>query len=172
MSITAGVGACERVISTPEVMDKISRKFREHLADFDSFLTAFGTVAEEGVGGIADYMEPSGFAFAAHSGFVGVEDGRLDQSGADFIHYRGELRRAFGHGLDDAAVTGAVMKKVLINFRRAGTRDDLADIEVGHSGLYGRAILGGRSDIFGELCSHTAAAIWTKFTCSLIFGDL
>ena len=64
-------------------MDEICRKFREHLADFDSFLTAFGIVAEEGVGGIADHMEPSGFAFAAHSGFVCVENGCLDQSGAD-----------------------------------------------------------------------------------------
>ena len=84
----------------------------------------------------------------------------------------GSKRRAFGHGLDDAADTGAVMKKVLTNFRHVGTRDDLADVEVGHSGLYGRAVLGGRSDIFGELCRHTAAASWTKFTCSFIFGDL
>jgi hypothetical protein len=69
-------------------MDEIAGKFREHLAGFDSFLTAFGAVAEEGVGGIADHMEPLGFALAAHSGFVGVEDGCLNQSGTNFIHCR------------------------------------------------------------------------------------
>jgi hypothetical protein len=67
-------------------MPAITGKFREYLSDFDSFLTAFGAVVEEGVGGIAYHMEPLGFAFAARARFVCVEDGCLDQSGLDFIH--------------------------------------------------------------------------------------
>ena len=43
---------------------------------------------------------------------------------------------------------------------------------MGHSGLYGRAVLGGCGDILGELCSRAAAVIWTKCICNLIFGDL
>ena len=32
--------------------------------------------------------------------------------------------------------------------------------------------MGGRGEIFWELCSHAAAAIQTKFTRSLVLGDL
>ena len=135
-------------------MDEIARKFREHLARFDSFLATFGAVAEKGVSDIAYRMELLGFTIAVHARFVCMEDGCLDQSGADFIHCRGELRRAFGHDLDDAADTRPVIKKVLTNFRCAGTRDHLPDVEVGHVGLHGGAIMSGRDDIFRKLCSY------------------
>ena len=92
-------------------MDEIAEKFCEHLAGFDSFLAAFGAVAEEGVGDIAYRMELLGFAFAVHARFVCMGDGCLDQSSADFIHCRGELHRAFGHRLYDAADTRPVIKR-------------------------------------------------------------
>ena len=51
-----------------------------------------------------------------------------------------------GDGLDDAASTGAAVEKVLENFHGAHARDDLANVEVGHGGLHGGAVLGGCAD--------------------------
>ena len=48
----------------------------QHLADGDSFNTAFVTISVEGVGGVTHHEEPVGFSFAAHAGFVSMEEAR------------------------------------------------------------------------------------------------
>ena len=55
----------------------------------------------------------------------------------EFHPLPGESCDASDHGLDDAVNTGAVIKKVLTNFRCAGTRDHLVGVETGHNGLHG-----------------------------------
>ena len=56
----------------------------QHLADGDSFHTAFVTISVEGVGGVTHHEEPVGFSFAAHAGFVSMEEARRGEVVADW----------------------------------------------------------------------------------------